>query len=62
MLEYFILCEYSEGENKEIKLVKVGEFSSDKEAKEEALKLQKGGARLVLLTELRLPIDSRAIS
>lgn len=64
MDESFILCRYSESADGQIKLVKVGKFDSKERDKIErrAFELRKEDSkvRLVLLTELEFPTDSRA--
>ena len=61
MMENWILCRYSISEERQVRLVEVGEFSSEKEARDSAFDLSKEGSntRFVLLTEIKVPIDSR---
>jgi hypothetical protein len=54
-LRKYILCQYSESENGEVKLVKVAESLTDKEAGEQACELLRNNIRAVLLTEVIFP-------
>lgn len=62
MYESLILCKYSERADGQIRLVKVGKFDSREQVERRAFELRKGDSkiRLVLLTELEFPTDSRA--
>lgn len=61
MRESYILCKYSEDENRQVRLIRVGEFDTIGEARERARSLSStSDARFVVLTELLHTVDSRA--